>query len=97
MYEISYHKLVLKDDLEKVSLSEQKRILKILEKKLSFNPETFGKPLRKKLKGYYRLRIDPFRVVYKIDGNRVKVFVLKIGMRRNAEVYVDAAKRLGLI
>ena len=42
----------------------------------------------KKLQGeadVYRIRISDYRVIYRVDGKRVKVLILKIGHRR--EVY----------
>lgn len=97
MFEILYHRLVMKDDFKKISPFDQKRILKTIQKKLTADPISFGKPLLGELKGYYRLRIDPYRVVYRVEGGQVIVFVLKIGMRRDSEAYIDAAKRLKLL
>jgi mRNA interferase RelE/StbE len=97
MYEISYHKLVLKEDLKKLNRDDQNKILKAIQKKLSRKPDVFGKALRDKLKGYFRIRVGHFRVIYRIHEKKVEVFVLNIGMRRNSEVYIEAAKRLGLI
>jgi mRNA interferase RelE/StbE len=45
-------------------------------------------PGAKKLQGsedQYRIRIGDYRVVYRVDGKRVTILVLKIGHRR--EVY----------
>lgn len=97
MYEIRYHKSVLKEDLKKLNRDQQKKILNTIKKKLSTRPEAFGKVLRKELSGYFRIRVGHFRVVYRINGEKVEVFVLNIGMRRDSEVYIEAAKRLGLI
>ena len=45
-------------------------------------------PGSKKLKGspdHYRIRVGDYRVIYKVDGKRLVILVLKIGHRR--EVY----------
>jgi mRNA interferase RelE/StbE len=97
MFQIFYHKLVFKQDFKKIPFSNQSRIFKTIHKKLTADPKAFGKALLGDLKGYYRLRVDPYRVVYRVDGNRITVFVLHIGMRRDFEVYIEAAHRLKLL
>lgn len=52
---------------------------------LASNPFPSG---AKKLKGsadHYRIRVGDYRVIYRIDGKRLTVLILKIGHRR--EVY----------
>lgn len=39
-------------------------------KKLKFLPES-GKPLSYKLKGHRSIRINPFRIIYRIEGDRI--------------------------
>ncbi|NIA02199.1 MAG: type II toxin-antitoxin system RelE/ParE family toxin [Nitrospirae bacterium] len=97
MYKVFYHRLVLKEDFKKLSKVERKKIVKAIKKKLKTEPEVFGKALGSELKGYYRLRIDFYRVIYRIDKGRVKVFIVKAGLRKNSKVYIEAAKRLGLL
>lgn len=97
MYQVFYHNAVLSEDFKKLSVVERKKIIKDIDKKLTTEPAVFGKPLSAKLKGYYRLRVGFFRVVYTINKGKVLVFVLKVGMRRDSEVYMEAAKRLGLL
>lgn len=45
------------------------RILKNI-KKIQELPES-GKPLRYNLKGHRRLVINPFRIIYRIEGNQI--------------------------
>lgn len=97
MYRILYHPLVLKEDFHKIPKGFHKKLLRGIEKKLLTSPEIFGKPLLGKLHGYYRLRIDPYRVIYRIEKNKVIVYVLHIGLRKDLLVYLEAAKRLKLI
>ncbi len=94
MWLIKIHKDVVKEDFKKVNSKQQQDILRVIYKKLSIDPEKFGIPLRTNLKGYWKLRISDYRVVYQIDKKKVFVFVLKIGMRRNKEVYRDMIKRI---
>lgn len=96
MYQIFYHKLVEKEDFKKIPVVDRKKIAKAVNKKLSVDPESFGKPLVGELKGYFRLRVDFYRVIYKIEKEKVMVFVVKVGLRKDLVSYVQAAQRLGL-
>lgn len=95
MYKLKFHNLTDKDWLS-IPKNDIGRIKKVIQKKLKIAPEKFGKPLRKDLKGYYRLRIDPYRVIYRIKKDEVLVFILNIGLRKNSLVYLEAIKRLNL-
>ncbi|MBD3331111.1 hypothetical protein GF354_06350 [Candidatus Peregrinibacteria bacterium] len=96
MYKVYYHKLVLKEDFKNLSISDQRKIVKAIRKKLSKDPEAFGKPLKKELKGYYRLRVGFYRIIYRIEKKKVVVYIIKIGLRKDLKVYLESAKRLGL-
>ena len=63
-------------------------------KKLTIAPEKFGKPLAGQLKGYFKLRVNDYRVVYVIKKNEVTVLIFKIGQRKDSIVYEEAIKRL---
>lgn len=63
------------------------RILKAIETKLTVDPVAFGKPLRHTLKGYRRLRVGDYRVIYKIIDDRLVVFIIEIDHRK--DVYED--------
>ena len=85
MYKVIYHQLVKKEDLSGIPKTDLEQIFKAIQKKLCRAPKEFGKPLKKSLKGLMRLRIGKYRVL---------VWVIKIGLRRNSEVYIEASKRL---
>ena len=97
MYEIIYHRFVAQKDFKKIPSDFRKKILKQIHKKLKYQPEVFGKPLQGDLKGYYRLRIESYRFVYRIEKNKVVVFILHVGARKDFMVYMESAKRLGLL
>lgn len=97
MYKIIFHDLVYSDDFKNIPKSDQKRIFKVINKKLKYEPEIFGKPLQAKLKGFYRLRIDQYRVIYRINKKRIEVFIIKIGLRKDLIAYIKAAQRLKLL
>jgi mRNA interferase RelE/StbE len=77
IYEIEYHELVVREDIPRLGKKEKDRVRKSIESKLVSAPETFGKPLRRSLKGYRSLRVGDFRVVFKIVGKVVKVLAIK--------------------
>lgn len=85
MYEIFYLPEVVRHQIPKLSLPVRNRIKKAIEKKLVINPIVFGKPLRHSLKGLRRLRVDDYRVIYKIDENIDRIIVVNIAHRK--EVY----------
>jgi len=89
-FDIIYHKLVVKEDILKLPAKDKERIKSAIEDKLVVSPETFGKPLRRQLKGYRKLRIGDYRVVFRIEKKTVKIFY--IGHR--SVVYKRALHRI---
>lgn len=84
-YEVLYHPDVFSKDLPKISQPIKRRIQRSVETKLKLSPEEFGEPLRRTLKGYWKLRVGDYRIIYKISGT--KITILRIGHRR--EVYEE--------
>ena len=91
MFEILYHEAVVKEDLPRLSSVWRRKVRDAIETKLTVEPELYGKPLRRSLKNYRKLRVGDYRVIFRIDGQQVKIFV--IGHR--SKVYVSAGKRDG--
>lgn len=94
MWKIRIHHLVIDEDFKKIDIKDQAIILKTIYKKLGTSPEEYGSPLRQELKGYWKIKISDYRVIYKIEKEEIKVLVLKVGMRRDEEVYKEMLKRL---
>lgn len=94
MYEILYDPVVLKSDLKKFDYTIQKKLLSAIKKKLSLSPLQFGKPLRHALKGYWRLRVGEYRVVYEIAEKKCQVIVWLIDRRKDDQVYLESLRRL---
>lgn len=67
--------------LRKLENSIQQRIIRKL-KKLKENPR-LGKPLTATLSGLWSLRIDKYRVIYKLIENKLIIMVLNIGHRKD--------------
>lgn len=94
MWKIRIHKLVIEEDFKKIDEYNKKVILKTIEKKLKVDPKGYGSKLRYELNGFLKLKISKYRVIYKIEEDRVLVLVLKIGIRRDEEVYREMMKRI---
>ncbi len=88
-FDIRYHQDVVRKDIPALSSSAKQRIREAVEAKLTTHPEQFGKPLRKSLKGYRKLRVGDHRVIFRIEERLV--FVLMIQHR--STVYEQAEKR----
>ena len=54
------------------------------------NPRRFGKPLKGKLSAFWRYRIGDYRLLAKIDDDKIKIFVFELAHRK--EVYRLAQK-----
>lgn len=69
-----------KNDLNKIPFAYQQKIVKIFNL-LSQNP-FLGKKLKGVLKGYYSLKIWPYRIIYEIDIKKSSIIIFKIGHRQ---------------
>lgn len=89
-FEITYHIDVVKKDIPKLSKREKDQIKLTIEEKLTENPHIFGIPLRRSLKGYRKIRVGNYRVVFCIIKNTVKIFLIQ----HRSIVYKLAKKRI---
>lgn len=74
-FEIQYHELVHQKDIPKLPKNIKERIKRAIEEKLMTRPEMYGKPLRRSLKGYRKLRVGDYRVIFQLAGKIVKIFI----------------------
>lgn len=89
-YRLQYHALVATIDIPALPDEWRKRIRHAIEERLTEYPELYGKPLRKSLKGYRKLRVGDYRVVFRIEQKTVKIFIIQ----HRSRVYESAEKRL---
>ncbi|OGW53005.1 MAG: addiction module antitoxin RelB [Nitrospirae bacterium RBG_13_43_8] len=89
-FALRYHPDVRDVDIPKLNETLKKRIKKAIEERLSISPHQYGGPLRKTLKGYWKLRVGDYRVVYKVDGNEVWIFAII----NRKDVYTKIIKRI---
>ena len=89
LYKLKYHPEVKKTDLPKIDLKKRNIIKKAIEERLASQPEIYGKPLQRTLKGYWKLRVGDYRVIFKVASNSVFIF----GIIHRKEVYRRIKKR----
>ncbi|OGZ00138.1 MAG: hypothetical protein A2945_00400 [Candidatus Liptonbacteria bacterium RIFCSPLOWO2_01_FULL_52_25] len=89
-FSVEYHERVVREDIPKIAPGWRAKIKSAIEEKLTVAPERFGKPLRRSLRGYCKLRVGAYHVIFGITGNKVLVFAIQ----HRAVVYHNAGKRL---
>lgn len=89
-FELVYHPDVYKD-IAPLDERFKKRIRVAIESRLAVAPQQYGEPLRKTLKGYWKLRVGDYRVVFKVSENEVWI----LGIIHRKEVYEKIGKRFG--
>ena len=89
-FEIKYHPEVKKVDLPKTDLKNKTMIKKAIEERLMAKPEIYGKPLRRTLKGYWKLRVGEYRIVFKVVEKKIMI----LGIINRKEVYPQVTKRV---
>ncbi len=74
-------------ELKKLGKAEAARIIATLEKRIAVldDPRSLGSALTGELGGLWRWRIGDYRVVARIEDERITILVVRIGHRR--EVY----------
>jgi mRNA interferase RelE/StbE len=90
MYAIIYADDVVNKDLPIILEPWKTEIKRAIAAKLMTRPEVYGRPLRRSLKGYRKLRVGDYRIVFRIEENKVKVFVIQ----HRTTVYATAPERL---
>ena len=88
-FELRYHPDVRKIDMPLLNKKLRARIKKAIETRLMTEPHRYGEPLRKTLKGYWKLRVGDYRVVFKV----VKFEVWILGIIHRKKVYDHIIKR----
>lgn len=90
IFKITYHTEVIMNDIPKISQTIKNRIKQSIENKLTTQPEIFGKPLRKSIKGYRKLRVGDYRIIFQIKKGMIKIFAIQ----HRSIVYKQIHKRI---
>ncbi|MEZ4845966.1 MAG: type II toxin-antitoxin system RelE/ParE family toxin [Bdellovibrionota bacterium] len=69
MWKIVY-KSSVKKDFKNISDEMASIIRQVIEEKLMVDPIKFGIPLRRTLKGYMKLRVGSYRIVYSVEHTK---------------------------
>ena len=88
-FELRYHPDVRDKDLPSINKKLKIRIKKAIETRLMTEPQRYGEPLRKTLRGYWKLRVGDYRLVFKI----VKKEIWILGIIHRKKVYEHISKR----
>ena len=89
-YTLVYHPDVRGKDIPTISRNLRERIARAIETRLTTEPERYGEPLRRTLKGYWKLRVGDYRVVFKVIKNEVWIY----GIIHRRDVYDRITRRL---
>lgn len=88
-FELRYHPAIKAKDLPLINKKIKDRIKNAIETRLVTAPHQYGEPLRKTLKGYWKLRVGDYRIVYKV----VKSEIWILGIIHRKKVYEAVEKR----
>jgi mRNA interferase RelE/StbE len=89
-FDVIYHPDVKQIDVPKLDARSKTMIKRAIEERLATRPELFGRPLRGSLKGYWKLRVGSYRIVFKLSED--KILVLAIVDRKT--VYPQSERRI---
>jgi mRNA interferase RelE/StbE len=72
-------------ELKKLDTKARRTIVRFMRDKIATDedPRRFGDPLRKDLKGLWKYRIGPYRVICSIEDRQIVVLVVRVGHRKN--------------
>jgi mRNA interferase RelE/StbE len=88
-FELRYHPDVKTIDIPLLDAKLRTRIKNAIENRLMIAPHLYGEPLRKTLRGYWKLRVGDYRVVFKIVDEEVWI----LGIIHRKKVYEEIKKR----
>ena len=89
-FTVKYHPDVKNIDLPRVNVKMREHIRRAIESRLMTAPQKYGLPLRKSLRGYWKLRVGDYRVVFKVEGEVIYV----LGIRHRKNIYEDVPGRI---
>lgn len=90
IFKLLYHPDVKTVDISPLDSKIKNRIKKAIETRLTTAPHQYGEPLRKTLRGYWKLRVGDYRVVFRIAKNEVWI----LGILHRKDVYEKIRKRV---
>ena len=89
-YKILYHPQVKSKDLSIINSKIKNRFKNAIERRLMTNPVKYSDPLRKTLKGYRKIRVGDYRIVFKIKNEYIYI----LGICHRKDIYKKAELRI---
>ncbi len=101
---VTYHVIIQPTAMKMLETISDRRVQKAIRDRidnLATEPEKQGKPLTEELVGYRSLRAvgQRYRIIYRVERDRVLVLVVAVGMRKEGnkrDVYALAQKLIRL-
>lgn len=83
MWQVEWDARALKE-LKKIDRQAQKDVINFLKKRIATqeSPKRFGKALLGNKSGLWRYRIRDYRLICKMEDNKMVVVVLRVGHRK---------------
>jgi len=88
-FTLRYQRAVAIEDVPQIDRKTKDKIRKAIEERLQTAPHEYGRPLRKTLKGYWKLRVGDYRIVFKVTESEVWI----LAIRHRKSVYMDIGAR----
>lgn len=81
-YKLMYSEKAQKQ-LNRLDYSIKSKILKYIDQNLfnTDNPKKFGKVLRYNLKGFWRYRVENYRIIAKIEEDKLVILIVQVNKR----------------
>ena len=81
-YKLMYSEKAQKQ-LNRLDYSIKSKILKYINQNLfkTDNPKKFGKALRYNLKGFWRYRVENYRIIAKIEEDKLVILIVQVDKR----------------
>lgn len=87
---IKYHPKVKNEDIPRLSSNIAVRIESAIRNRLMVNPIKYGFYLRGSLKGYRKLRVEGWRIIYRIVDKEIRI--IAIGNRKDVYKFANIRK-----
>ena len=73
-------------ELKKLDRRAAARIVKTLEERIATleDPRTLGAPLKGEHDGYWRWRVGDYRIIARIEDEKITILVVRVAHRREA-------------
>jgi len=87
---IKYHPKVKSEDIPRLSSNITVRIENAIRNRLMINPVRYGFYLRGSLRGYRKLRVGDWRIIYRIVYKEIRI--IAIGNRKDVYKFATIRK-----